>query len=297
MWEILDHVRFEFYIRKKDLHVLREKFHIAVPTAFHQDESLNIESTIAHIKRLQNEGITSVLVSGSTGEQHSLSMSEKLELINRLNAEETLLNEMEILFGVAAVRQKEAEKIAIKISDTNLAGILLGFPPYVLPTQEEALTYAKTIIHLSQKPTIIYNNPKRTGFDLSIESIVELSKHELVIGIKEAGAKEKVDQLKRKIKRKDFYYYAGGEQELAEKIALGYNRISSIAGNIAPQMIRQWFFDLLEQNAIDPRTQEEIQSILHQVYQGSPLVNIKNYLNGMGLDMGICRSPLGNTEI
>lgn len=274
--------------------MLKESFHVAVPTAFFDDESLNVKGTIDHIKDLYKQGVKSVLVSGSTGEQHSLSLKEKFAVIDGLTAEEELMSPMEILFGVASVRQKEAEELAIKIRNTNITGIMLGYPPYVLPTQEEALAYSKTLINLSRKPTIIYNNPNRTGFDLSVDNIIELSKIELVVGIKEAGDKEKVRLIKNKLNRNDFYIYAGGEMELEEKVALGFNRLSSIAGNIAPMEIKAWFNQLLEKKTLTHQGKEEIEAILQKVYTGSPLVNLKNSINEKGIDIGICRGPIGN---
>jgi len=112
--------------------MLKETFHIAVPTAFFEDESLNIQGTIAHIKDLYKQGVKSVLVSGFTGEQHSLNLREKIEIINSLVLEEELINNMEILFWVSYIRQKEAEELAKKIRTTNISGILLGYPPCIL---------------------------------------------------------------------------------------------------------------------------------------------------------------------
>lgn len=272
--------------------MLKESFHIAVPTAFLKDESLNIKGTIDHIKYLYNKGIKSVLVGGSTGEQHSLNLKEKLDLLKAVSIEEELINNMEILFGVSSIRQLEAMEFAKAISKTKIAGILLGYPPYILPTQEEAWRYSEKIIELTNKPTIIYNNPRRTGFDLSIENIIILSKNENVIGIKEAGLKDKIIKLKDQIKN-DFYYYAGGEIDLEEKVQMGFNRVSSIAGNIYPDAIKNWFIKLLTNQPLTDQEKIEISSIIEQIYTGSALVNLKEGINEKGIDIGICRSPLG----
>lgn len=274
--------------------MLKEQFHIAIPTAFLEDESLDLDGTINHIRNLYKQGIKSVLVSGTTGEQHSLNLQEKMELLNRLEEEEELINEMEIIFGVSSVRQKKAEELAERIQVTKIAGVMLGFPPYILPTQEEAVSYAKSIMERSKKPTILYNNPKRTGFDLSVGSILELSKCELVLGIKDAGAKEKVEAIKKHLMRNEFYFYAGGEVDLEEKIAYGYDRLSSIAGNIAPRVINNWFRGLLEGRQENEQEIKERAMILEQVYQGNAIVNVKRILNQKGFQVGICRSPIGN---
>ncbi|WP_449355625.1 dihydrodipicolinate synthase family protein [Virgibacillus natechei] len=279
---------------KGDNIMLTENVHIAVPTAFFEDESLNTQGTISHIRDLYQQGVKSVLVSGTTGEQHSLTLQEKMELINGLEGQEELINNMEIIFGVASIRQKEAEELAEKIRHTKISGIMLGYPPYVIPTQEEAFVYTKKIVRLSNKPTILYNNPKRTGFDLSEASIIQLSKKNLVIGIKDAGNKEKVERIKNGMHKRAFYFYAGGEVDLEEKVLLGYDRLSSIAGNVSPTEMTQWFQNMLMKQKVSKQESKKIDNIMENVYQGNAIVNLKRIINRKGIPMGICRSPIGN---
>lgn len=113
---------------KRDNKMLTENVHIAVPTAFFEDESINVQGTIIHIKDLYKQGVKSVLVSGTTGEQHSLNLQEKIEIINGLELEEELISNMEIIFGVASIRQKEAEELAEKIRHSKISGVMLGYP-------------------------------------------------------------------------------------------------------------------------------------------------------------------------
>ncbi|WP_199880536.1 dihydrodipicolinate synthase family protein [Bacillus massiliglaciei] len=272
--------------------MLKEDFHVAVPTAFFEDESLNIQGTVQHIKNLYRQGVRSVLVCGSTGEQHSLTLNEKLEILQALEAEDELMTNMEIIFGLSSIRQKEAEELAKQIRSTNIAGVLLGFPPYVLPTQAEALVYAEKLIELTEKPTILYNNPLRTGFHLSIESMIQLSRLDFVIGLKEAGEKERVITLRREIPDDPFFFYAGGEMDLAAKIELGFTRLSSISGNVYPKEIKSWFHKLLMDQALTGSEEEEAARMIKQIFTGSPLVNLKMMIKGLG----VCRSPLGNNQ-
>jgi len=275
--------------------MLTEEIHIAVPTAFFEDESLNVQGTISHISNLYKQGVKSVLVSGTTGEQHSLNLQEKIELINALELEEELMSNMEIIFGVSSIRQREAEELAKKLRNTRVSGIMLGYPPYVIATQDEALVYSKKIIHFSGKPTILYNNPKRTGFDLTEKSIIQLSKLDLVVGIKDAGNQEKVERIKKGMHKNVLYFYAGGEVGIEEKVSYGYDRLSSIAGNVSPMEISQWFQKMLMKQKISKQESEKIESVMEQVYQGNAIVNLKKVINRKGIPLGICRSPIGNT--
>lgn len=65
-------------------HRLNEDYQVAVPTAFYEDETLNLKATLQHIGYLATQSIQSVLVGDSTGEQHSLTLLEKLQLLDAL---------------------------------------------------------------------------------------------------------------------------------------------------------------------------------------------------------------------
>lgn len=273
--------------------MLKEAYHIAVPTAFKNNEELDIESTLKHINRLSDQGVHSVLVCGSTGEQHSLTLDEKLLLVDALN-EHPLLQQMEILFGVSSVRQRDAVRLAKAIKETSISGMMLGFPPYIRPSQEEAAIYVEEVVKAAQKPTILYNNPLRTGFDLEVDTMVKLfNTTECIFGLKEAGTKTKDELVRLKANCQEIKLYAGGEIDLQVKLEQGFNRLSSIAGNVAPIDMYEWFIRLLNKGS-NVEKDLEVQQITQSVYdQGSPIKTIKTHLHKQGIGSGACRSPLG----
>ncbi|MEW4353839.1 dihydrodipicolinate synthase family protein [Streptococcus pneumoniae] len=270
-------------------------YHIAVPTAFHKNEDLNIEATFAHIEYLNKLGIKSVLICGSTGEQHSLSLNEKLELIDYLPSLK-VDSDFQLIFGVSSIRQIEARELAMKINKIpQISAILIGYSPYVLPTQKEALSYTSAIIEAANKPAIIYNNPLRTGFDLSIKSCIDLISNQLVVGVKEAGDPKKVLKLNEVIDR-PLHYFAGGEKDLEQKIRLGYNSLSSIAGNLYPNEVKHWF-DSLRANE-SAQCDHFLKCQIDKLFEKSPLPFIKNEISKIeNINFGICRSPIGNENL
>lgn len=273
---------------------LKQSYHVAVPTAFYEDEELNTVSTLEHIINLQASGVKSVLVCGSTGEQHSLTLKEKIILINAIQQEARLDKEVEIIFGVSSIRQKEAILLVNVVNKASkISGILLGFPPYIVPTQIEALAYVNKITSIAQKPIILYNNPRRTGFDLETQSILTLQKNLKIVGLKEAGEATRVADLVSKID-KEFYFYAGGEIALQEKMKQGFNRLSSISGNLYPVEIEKWFDSLCRGEQPKFPLHKEVAKI----FDNSPLVYLKKEISKKEkIAMGLPRSPLGNTII
>lgn len=269
--------------------MLHCSYRIAVPTAFFQNEELNIPATMQHILYLQKQGVSSVLVCGSTGEQHSLTLEEKLQLIEAIEHMD-LPEDFEILFGVASIRQKEALLLAQAVNrTTKIAGALVGFPPYILPSQQEAKKYMYALASIIAKPIILYNNPKRTGFDLAIDSVNELIQIPQVIGLKEAGDYHRIAQVI--LPETPFDFYAGGEIHLPEKVAAGFTRLSSICGNLYPKEIEQWFQTLLHGEKQGLLQQSALDDVLH----GNVLPALKKAISEKEqIAMGVTRAPLGN---
>ena len=276
------------------MHDLVNEYHIAVPTAFYDNEDLNTEATLQHIRNLYDQGVKSVMVCGTTGEQHSLTLAEKLQLLKSIDAATFLPDDLEIIFGVASIRQKEALQLAEKVNaSAKINGVLLGFSPYILPSQKEARLYVEAIAKVIEKPIILYNNPRRTGFNLELDTFAELIRLPNIIGIKDAGDSARIPEL-ISVADKKIYVYAGGEIDLDKKIALGANRLSSMAGNLYPSEVEAYFTDLLRGRA-DKTKNAGIEEKIHNVFADNPIIYIKNEITKhMQIDMGIARSPLGN---
>ena len=276
------------------MHDLVNEYHIAVPTAFYDNEDLNTEATLQHIRNLYDQGVKSVMVCGTTGEQHSLTLAEKLQLLKSIDAATFLTDDLEIIFGVASIRQKEALQLAEKVNaSAKINGVLLGFSPYILPSQKEARLYVEAIAKVIEKPIILYNNPRRTGFNPELATFAELIRLPNIIGIKDAGDSARIPEL-ISVADKKIYVYAGGEIDLDKKIALGANRLSSMAGNLYPSEVEAYFTDLLRGRA-DKTKNAGIEEKIHNVFADNPIIYIKNEITKhTQIDMGIARSPLGN---
>lgn len=273
---------------------LTNDYHIAVPTAFYDNEELNADATLQHVMHLYEQGVKSVMVCGTTGEQHSLSLTEKLQLLESIDAASFLPDDLEILFGVASIRQKEALLLAEKVNASpKISGVLLGFPPYILPSQKEAKLYVEAIAKVIVKPIILYNNPRRTGFNLELDTFAELIKLPNIIGIKDAGDSARIPELISATDKK-IYVYAGGEIDLDKKIALGANRLSSMAGNLYPKEVETYFLDLLYGHSDNTKNAGIVDKI-RNVFAENPIIYIKNEITKhTQIDMGVARSPLGN---
>ena len=263
-----------------------KNLNVAIPTPFREDESLNVDGFAPIVEYQKQNGITSLLVSGSTGEQHSMSIEERLRIIEYFDQQR--FPDIELVFGASAIRTRDAVRL-IKALETSVVDvILIGFPPYIRPTQQQAVAYVEELLSHTTKQVALYNNPGRTGFDLTPESLHTLiSRHPNIVGYKETG------DLQRHLPRAfpdEFILFAAGDVNLVDNFATGgCNGLSSVAGNIYPQEIRRAVGQLLENEQVDASLIEELVS---RVISGHAIINIKQHYNGLGMDTGICRAPI-----
>ena len=242
---------------------------------------------------LKAQGVESAMVSGTTGEQHSMTADEKIALVDEIDRHPELADDFEVIFGVASIREREAMRLAHRVEESPVVkGVLLGFPPYIQPTQDEAYQY---VMHLGQampsKALIIYNNPEQTGFDIAVDTFTRLvAALPNIVGIKETGDWHRAPELLQKAPRK-IAIYAGGEHFIADKVKVGYTRISSIGGNLYPVEMQDWFKQLVKDPTVKFAHQDGVDEIdHHQLY-----VYLKDQLTQKtGIDMGRGRAPIGD---
>ncbi|MED4452087.1 dihydrodipicolinate synthase family protein [Metabacillus fastidiosus] len=263
-----------------------KNFNVAIPTPFHDDESLYLEGFNSIVEYLTDNGVDSLLVSGTTGEQNSMSIEERIQIIDYFN--EQKFENVELMFGVSATTTRNAIKLIQKLEESVFDSILVQFTPYIQPTQEQAISYINELLQHTTKKVVLYNTPFRTGFDLSAESFNTLinQKHSNLVGFKEEG------DIKRHHNTNlpdNFIMFAGGDVELTQKIVNGYNGLSSMVGNVYPQEIKQIFNDLLEDKPVHLR---KINHLINEVLDDKAITNIKNHYNSLGIKVGTCRSPI-----
>jgi len=114
-----------------------KNLNVAIPTPFNEDESLFLEGFDPIVEHLKNNGINSLLICGTTGEQHSLSIDERIQIIEYFSQRK--FDDIELMFGVSATRTSDAIKLIEKIEKTHIHSILIGFPPYKTYTKASYL--------------------------------------------------------------------------------------------------------------------------------------------------------------
>lgn len=122
---------------------------------------------------------------GSTGEFFYLNFEQKKEIV-KITIEQTA-KRIPVIAGVAASSVIEAIYQAKQMQDLGVDGIVAILNVYFPLNQNGIYTYFSEIAKAVDCPVVIYNNPKFTGYEIEIETLVKLSKIDNIQYYKDAS--------------------------------------------------------------------------------------------------------------
>lgn len=144
----------------------------ATLTQFNADFSIDHGIMADHGKWLVENGCSAVVCHGSLGEGATLSMQEKIALQKTYVA---ALPDTPIIPGVAALSTREAVDLAKAAKDNGCRGLMV-LPPYLYASDwREMKAHMTAVIHATDLPCIIYNNPVAYKTDFTPAQIKEFA--------------------------------------------------------------------------------------------------------------------------
>ncbi len=157
----------------------------AVTTQFHEDQTLDVEGTVAHCEALLDAGCHGLVMLGTLGEGTSLSRAEKLALLEGVQS--ACGARAPVLTGVAEYTTAAACSMAEASQELGLDGLMV-LPPMVYKSDaRETLAHFRAVAHASDLPVMVYNNPVSYGVDISPEMFAELADEDSLVAIKESS--------------------------------------------------------------------------------------------------------------
>jgi len=186
----------------------------------------------------------------------------------------------------AIATTKEAERIGVDAA-------LLVVPYYNKPTQQGLLEHFRTIARSTNLPCILYNVPSRTITNLSPETVIELSRIDNIIGLKQAnGDLEQSAKILDGV-HGDFLLYSGNDGDTFPLISLGSYGAISVASHLVGTQIKEMI-----SKAISGETREaaaihrNLLPLVNALFIVSNPIPIKYALNYLGFPVGKPRLPL-----
>ena len=163
------------------------------------------------------QGSHGLVPAGTTGESPTLTHEEHDLVVETIVAE-------------AAGRMVQAAK------DAGADAALVVTPYYNKPTQRGLIAHFMAAAECGL-PIVIYNIPPRSVIDMTPDTMAELAKHEMIVGVKDATADLSRVPATRMRCGPDFVQLSGEDATALGFNAHGGHGCISVTANIAPGLI------------------------------------------------------------
>lgn len=197
------------------------------------DGSIDNTAFAEVLEYLVAEGIHGIIIAGSTGEYYAHSAEERVALA-RL-AKDVIGNRAQLIIGTGAIRTEESVEYARLAKAIQADAILVGTPPYALPTEQENAAHALAIDAAAGLPIMLYNYPGRMGMSMGREffkTVTQASKN--FVAIKESsGQANQLHMLARDFP--DIGLSCGWDDQALEFFAWGARSWVCAGSNFLPK--------------------------------------------------------------
>jgi 4-hydroxy-tetrahydrodipicolinate synthase len=180
------------------------------------------------------EGIGGLVPCGTTGESPTLSHKEHMRVTELCI--EGAARRVPVIAGTGSNSTLETIDFAKHAEKVGADAQLVVTPYYNKPTQEGLYQHFKAVHDHSGLPIIIYNIPGRSAVDLSLKTMIELSRLPRIIGVKDATGDLSRPLLTRLAIGSNFSLLSGDDATAFAFLAQGGHGVVSVTANVAPKL-------------------------------------------------------------
>ncbi|WP_444439236.1 dihydrodipicolinate synthase family protein [Pseudomonas sp. A6] len=126
-----------------------------------------------------------IIIGGSTGEYYAHTAQERFDLAAK--ARDVINGRLPLIVGTGAIRTEDSVAYAKAAKEIKADALLVGSPPYALPTQQEIADHVLAVDAAADLPIMLYNYPARMGVDMGEEFFAAVAGCRNIVAIKESS--------------------------------------------------------------------------------------------------------------
>ena len=225
---------------------------VAIITPMREDGSVHYEQFQRLIDWHVANGTDAIVAVGTTGESTTLSVPEKIEVIEA--AIRFADGRIPVIAGTGVNSTSEAIELSRAAVGSGAYATLSVVPYYNKPPQEGIYRHFAAIAEAADIPMIVYNVPGRTVVNMNNDTVLRLAEIPNIIGIKEASGDigRMVELLNRM--PEDFAVYSGDDPTGMAAMLCGAHGVITVAGNVAPKLFADMCRAALAGNLAEARS-------------------------------------------
>ena len=272
--------------------IAKNKLITAMVTPFTKNGDVDYGAAKELALALSKTGSDGILIGGTTGESPTLSNNEKLELFK--SVKEAVNGNADVIAGTTDNNTSESIKLSIEAQKLGVDGLLLTVPSYNKPTQQGLIDHFNMIADSVEIPGILYNVPGRTSLNMEANTTIKLSRHNNIIGIKEASSDfSQITKIITETSGTNFRIWSGNDDETFSIMALGGHGVVSVASNIIGLQISKMIGMILDGNIESASNlHKDLLPIFEALFWVTNPILIKRALNISGFKVGGLRLPM-----
>lgn len=268
---------------------------VALITPFTEDGKVNYEKLGELLDWHIANSTDAILILGTTSESPTMSHEEDLEIC-RFTVER-VAGRVPV---IASSGSNSTQTVIEKSLDLQAAGAdaVMNIAPYYNKANKKGMYHHfADVADAIDIPLIIYNVPGRTGCSVPADVVGELSKHERIIGIKEASGDLSYVAKIAKYANEDFAIYSGNDDVILPVLSMGGSGVISVLANVMPKETHDMVMAFLNGDTQGALAEQlRLMNLINNLFIEVNPIPVKEAMNLMGMNVGGFRLPLCEME-
>ena len=259
----------------------------ALITPFTQRGEIDAKAHTHNMRVLADRGIEGFVIGGSNGEGPYLEPGERGRLVKAGRRRKT-----HFMCGIAAESTRMALAQVAEATEGGADTLLVMTPTTLTRGRDDAVVdFYRAVADRAKVPILLYSVPTVTGYNLPLELIARLSRHDNIIGMKDSSGDVVRLQTIIDTVPGDFVLYSGASKALTAAIAVGCYGAITGSGNYAPDLVLKTMAAAREDPAKARRDQKRLSRLSSDV-EAHGIPGVKAAARAAGLEPGYPRQPL-----
>ena len=190
--------------------------------------------------RMIDAGVAGIFLLGTTGESQSLAMHLRFEFVEKMCRH--IAGRVPVLVAITETSMEDSLRLAEHAQECGAVAVVSA-PPYYFPAnQTELIDWYTSLADKCPLPVFLYNMPSKVKVSFDVDTVVALSKHPNIVGLKDSSANlQYVKELVGIFKDTDFGIYMGPEELTSEVVRIGCDGGVNGGANLFPELFVKSF--------------------------------------------------------
>lgn len=265
----------------------------AMVTPLTEEYKVNESALRKLIDFLIDGGSHGIFVLGTSGEFYGFSREERQEVLGI--TVDHVQGRIPVYAGTNGITTKEAIELTQSAEDAGVDAVSVLTPMFISPNQEELYSHYVAIAKSTQLPVLLYNNPTKTGVNLTSDTVSRLADTENIVGVKDSsGDFTLISEYIRKTQGKNFYVLSGRDTLIHACLCYGGAGAIAACGNMAPRIMADIYDKYIAGDIAGSLAAQNRAAPIRMAFSlGSFPTVLKEGLNLLGIDVGPSFGPIG----